>query len=103
MVTLTFTSEVIGELTLTAVAGQFWALPFVIYLYAVDINSINRWVAWIFMTLSLSYPSGRSCSGLILGLYPAELTDYDSTSNPSCVEFPELKYCSLKDCICRYV
>ncbi|KAF7593207.1 hypothetical protein BBP40_011837 [Aspergillus hancockii] len=59
MLILTYTSEIIGELTSTAMVGQFWALPFVVYLYAVDINSINRWVAWFIMTLFLSYPSAH--------------------------------------------
>ncbi|ODM19681.1 hypothetical protein SI65_04666 [Aspergillus cristatus] len=56
MLALTYVSELLGELTLTAMFPQFWALPFVVYLYAVDINSINKWVAWVIMTLFLSLP-----------------------------------------------
>ncbi|OJJ88671.1 putative MFS transporter [Aspergillus glaucus CBS 516.65] len=56
MLALTCVSEIFGELTLTAMFPQIWALPFVVYLYAVDINSINRWVAWVIMTLFLSLP-----------------------------------------------
>lgn len=56
MLALTCVSELLGELTLTAMFPQIWSLPFVVYLYAVDINSINRWVAWVIMTLFLSLP-----------------------------------------------
>jgi len=59
MLALTYVSELLGELTLTAMFPQFWALPFVVYLYAVDINYINKWVAWVIMTLFLSLPYGK--------------------------------------------
>jgi hypothetical protein len=58
MMGMTYFAEVFGELTLTAMIGQIWALPFIIYIYAVDINSINKWAAWGLMTALLSYPSG---------------------------------------------
>lgn len=59
MLIITYVSEVTGQLTLTAVTGQIWALPFLVYLYAVDINSVNKWLAWAIMTLLLSYPNGQ--------------------------------------------
>ncbi|GAB1207821.1 hypothetical protein APSETT445_006556 [Aspergillus pseudonomiae] len=43
MITLTYLSEKFGQLTWAAMFPQFWALPFVIYLYVVDINSIIAW------------------------------------------------------------
>ncbi|KAL3422789.1 phthalate transporter [Phlyctema vagabunda] len=59
MLALTYTAEIWGELTLTSMLGQIWALPFVIYIYVVDINSINKWTAWGIMTVFLSYPSAH--------------------------------------------
>jgi hypothetical protein len=61
MLGLVYASEVRGELTFTALLGQLWALPFLIFINLVDINSINRWVAWGVMTALLCYPNGM-CS-----------------------------------------
>ncbi|RFU35565.1 hypothetical protein B7463_g778, partial [Scytalidium lignicola] len=59
MMILTYVSEIWHEITLTAMLGQIWAVPFLIYIYVVDINSINKWIAWAIMTLLLSYPSAH--------------------------------------------
>ncbi|KNG88775.1 hypothetical protein ANOM_002799 [Aspergillus nomiae NRRL 13137] len=59
MITLTYLSEKFGQLTWAAMFPQFWALPFVIYLYVVDINTINKWVAWVILTIFLSIPSAH--------------------------------------------
>jgi hypothetical protein len=59
MLILTYVSEVIGELSLVAIIGQIWALPFLVYLYVVDIDTANRWSVWAVMTLLLGYPSGK--------------------------------------------
>jgi hypothetical protein len=59
MLGLTYAGEVFGELTLTALIGQLWALPFLIFLNLFDINQINKWGAWGVMTILLSYPSGK--------------------------------------------
>ena len=58
MLLLTYVAEVWGELTLTSMFGQIWALPFLVYIYVIDINSINKWLAWAVMTLLLGYPNG---------------------------------------------
>lgn len=58
MMALTYAGEILGELTLTASFGQIWALPFLIYIYKVDITKINKWKAFGIMSLLLSYPSG---------------------------------------------
>jgi hypothetical protein len=58
MLSLTYAGEVFGELTLVALIGQLWALPFMVFIYVVDINSINEWLARVIMTALLSYPSG---------------------------------------------
>ncbi len=59
MLALTYAAEVFGELTFTALIGQIWALPFLIFINLVDINEINKWLAWIIMTAFLSYPNGK--------------------------------------------
>jgi len=59
MLALTYVAEIWGELSLTSMIGQIWCLPFVAYLYAVDINKINKWSAWGILTALLSFPSGK--------------------------------------------
>ncbi|RDW68164.1 MFS general substrate transporter-67 [Coleophoma cylindrospora] len=60
MLSLTYAGEVFSELTFTALVGQFWALPFLIFIYVVDMNKINKWLAWAIMTGLLSYPSAHA-------------------------------------------
>lgn len=60
MLALTYVAEIWGELTLTAMIGQLWALPFLVFIYAKDITKINKWSAFGVMSLLLSYPSGTS-------------------------------------------
>ncbi|KAG4430477.1 hypothetical protein IFR05_014039 [Cadophora sp. M221] len=57
MLALTYAGEVFRELTLTALIGQIWALPFLIFINLVDINEINKWLAWAIMTALLCYPN----------------------------------------------
>jgi hypothetical protein len=59
MLALTYAAEVFGELTMTALVGQLWALPFLIFINVVDINNINKWLAWAVMTILLCYPNGK--------------------------------------------
>ncbi|KAL9623144.1 MAG: hypothetical protein Q9160_002459 [Pyrenula sp. 1 TL-2023] len=56
---LAYIAEVTGQLTLTAMFGQIWALPFLIFIYVVNINNINKWTAWAIMTLLLGWPSAH--------------------------------------------
>jgi hypothetical protein len=60
MLGLTYAAEIWGELTFTALIGQIWAFPFLLFINLVDINEINKWLAWIVMTILLSYPNGKS-------------------------------------------
>ncbi len=60
MLGLTYAGEVFGELTFTALIGQLWAFPFLLFINLVDINGINKWLAWGIMTAFLSYPNGSS-------------------------------------------
>jgi hypothetical protein len=59
MLSLTYASEVLGSLCYTALFGQFCALPFLIFINVVDINQINKWIAWLIMTALLSYPNAH--------------------------------------------
>jgi hypothetical protein len=59
MLGITYLAEIFGELTFTALIGQIWALPFLLFINLVDINEINKWVAWVVMTALLCYPSGK--------------------------------------------
>jgi hypothetical protein len=59
MLALTYAGEVFKELTFTALIGQLWAFPFILFMNLVDINGINKWWAWIIMTALLCYPSGK--------------------------------------------
>ncbi|RVX72581.1 hypothetical protein B0A52_03977 [Exophiala mesophila] len=49
--------EIFGQLWFWGLSAQIWALPFLAYIYAVDINSIPKWTAFGIMTAFLAYPS----------------------------------------------
>ncbi|KIW91501.1 uncharacterized protein Z519_07467 [Cladophialophora bantiana CBS 173.52] len=57
MLLFTYLAEVVGQLWIFGLLAQLWALPFLSYIYAIDINSINKWTAFGIMTVLLSYPS----------------------------------------------
>ncbi|RMZ75383.1 hypothetical protein DV737_g5318, partial [Chaetothyriales sp. CBS 132003] len=57
MLTTTYLSEVFGQLWLWGIFAQIWVLPCLSFIYAVDINSINKWAAFGVMTVLLAYPS----------------------------------------------
>lgn len=56
---ITYLSELLDERALVAMISQIWALPFLVFLYVVDLTQINRWVAWAMLTLLLAYPSRK--------------------------------------------
>lgn len=60
MLANTFAAEIFGELTLIAMVGQFWILPFLIYLNVADTANTNRWVIYTVTTLLLGYPNGNA-------------------------------------------
>lgn len=95
---VTYISEISGQITLVSMIGQIWTLPFVIYLYIVDINSVNKWAAWVVMTLLLSYPNGNvaTCTSHLtyIGRW---LTDY-STCGSGQSELPQLEHGSVAYC-----
>ncbi|KAI2603054.1 MFS general substrate transporter [Hypoxylon fragiforme] len=59
MLANTFAAEIFGELTLIAMVGQFWILPFLIYLNVADTANTNRWVIYTVTTLLLGYPNAH--------------------------------------------
>jgi hypothetical protein len=59
MLILTYASEVRNELTYTSLFGQIWAFPFLLFINIFDMTMINKWLAWLVMTLLLCYPSAH--------------------------------------------
>ncbi|KIW31775.1 hypothetical protein, variant 2 [Cladophialophora immunda] len=59
MMLVTYVAEILQELTLTAVTGQIWALPFLIFFNSVDTSKMNKWAMWAVTTLLLSYPNAH--------------------------------------------
>jgi hypothetical protein len=88
MLALTYVAEIWGELTLTSAFGQIWALPFLIYIYLVDITKINKWKAFSIMSLLLSYPSGKTASSLFEIFLSVTI---HSASNSSRLELSQFK------------
>ncbi|CAI0653399.1 unnamed protein product [Colletotrichum noveboracense] len=59
MLAITYLAEVLQELTFIAMSGQFWTLPFLIYLNVVDTTEVNRWVLYTVISLLLIYPNAH--------------------------------------------
>jgi hypothetical protein len=57
MLAFTYLAEISGQLWIWGLLAQLWALPFLSYIYAVNINSIPKWSAFGVMTVLLAYPS----------------------------------------------
>jgi hypothetical protein len=58
MLGLSYASEMLGDLSITAMTGQIWALPFLIYLLKFNVKTTNRWKIWGVSTALLAYPNG---------------------------------------------
>jgi len=56
---ITYLSEVFGEMTLTCMMAQIWALPPLIYLNVVDVGQVNRWALYTVTTILVGFPNGR--------------------------------------------
>ncbi|KAI9147417.1 transporter [Paramyrothecium foliicola] len=54
---LTYLSEHWNQRAFLAMLSQIWVLPFLVYVYVVDITKVNRWLAWAVLSLLLAYPS----------------------------------------------
>ncbi|PNP81035.1 hypothetical protein FNYG_05502 [Fusarium nygamai] len=48
-----------NERSLLGLAVQIWKLPFMIYLYVVDMSTVNRWVSFAVLTLLLGSPNAH--------------------------------------------
>ncbi|KAF2096478.1 MFS general substrate transporter [Rhizodiscina lignyota] len=59
MLILSYSSEIFGELTIHAVTGQIWAIPFLVWLVVTDTAHTNKWLVWAMITLLLSYPNAH--------------------------------------------
>ena len=59
MLALSYFSEITGELTFTAMFGQIWALPLLVWLYKANTKTTSKWATWAVTTVLLSYPSGE--------------------------------------------
>ncbi|KAI0876212.1 MFS general substrate transporter [Hypoxylon argillaceum] len=53
---LTILAEYLGEISLTAILGQLWMLPFLVWLAVTDLAHTSRWLQWALTTLLLGYP-----------------------------------------------
>lgn len=57
MLGLTYLAEHLKSLSLVSMLGQIWALPFIVYLNAVDTSTVNKWVMFAIITLLLGNPT----------------------------------------------
>ncbi|KAF3385115.1 putative transporter [Penicillium rolfsii] len=60
MLSITYLAEITGQLSLVAVLGQIYTLPFVVYLYVVDTTTANKWIVWAIVTLLLGFPNAHA-------------------------------------------
>ena len=60
MLGVTWLADRTGQISLSAVTGQLWGLPFLVALYVIDTTKTNKWVVWTITTLLLSYPSAHA-------------------------------------------
>ena len=64
-------------------------MPFLIYLYVIDITTVNKWKAWGILTMLLSFPSGKPMTSEFPWDKPGVTTT--STPDPSRMELPKLQ------------
>ncbi|KAF5968770.1 nicotinamide mononucleotide permease [Fusarium bulbicola] len=57
---ISYLAEKWNERSLLGLAVQVWKLPFVIYLYVVDMSTVNRWVSFAVLTLLLGSPTAHA-------------------------------------------
>ncbi|KAI1184765.1 MFS general substrate transporter [Nemania serpens] len=57
---LTFLSEHLVEISLVAILGQIWMLPFFIWLAVTDLEHANRWLQWALTSLLLGFPLAQA-------------------------------------------
>lgn len=105
MLSITYISEIVGELTLVSMCGQLWALPFFIYFNVTDLSKVNKWTLWLVTTLLIGFPSGR-CPD-ILSLYSVPISDLKliklSSSDPGTtgMELPKFQQRTIPNSVGR--
>ncbi|KAH8901126.1 MFS general substrate transporter [Thozetella sp. PMI_491] len=57
LLAITYTAEVLGSITYVAMFGQFWVLPFLIWLEVGYTTESNKWLVYAIMILLLAYPN----------------------------------------------
>lgn len=57
MLLITYTGEVIKELTFVSMSSQIWALPILIFLNVTDLQEIDKWVLYGILIVLLMYPN----------------------------------------------
>jgi hypothetical protein len=89
MLILTYVAEICGSLTYVAMFGQFWVLPFLIWLEVAYTAESNKWVVYAVMILLLSYPNRKSPFPLPPLCDP--YSQIHSTSHPGGMELAKLQ------------
>ncbi|KAF6514874.1 hypothetical protein HZS61_006008 [Fusarium oxysporum f. sp. conglutinans] len=56
---ISYLAEKWNERSLLGLAVQIWKLPFIIYLYVVDMSTVNRWVSFAVLALLLGSPTAH--------------------------------------------
>ncbi|RBR06485.1 hypothetical protein FVER53590_08649 [Fusarium verticillioides] len=56
---ISYLAEKWNERSLLGLAVQIWKLPFMIYLYVVDMSTVNRWASFAVLTLLLGSPTAH--------------------------------------------
>ncbi|KAI6350216.1 hypothetical protein MCOR25_010581 [Pyricularia grisea] len=59
MLGVTYIAEIWDNLTFSAMIGQIWALPLLLYMAVTNLGTVNKWVVWTVTTLLLSYPNAH--------------------------------------------
>lgn len=85
---ITYLSEKWKERALLGLFVQVWKLPFMIYLYVVDITVVNRWMSFAILTLLLGSPTSKSSTLL----FPSFAYTLSSTPHSSCMELAQLQH-----------
>ncbi len=72
LLAITYAAEVFGSLTYIAMFGQFWVLPFLVWLEVAYTADSDKWLVYAIMILLLSYPNRRLLTPtLVDAAYPA--------------------------------
>jgi hypothetical protein len=85
---ITYLSEKWKERALLGLFVQVWKLPFMIYLYVVDITVVNRWMSFAILTLLLGSPTSKSSTLP----FPSLTYTPSSSPHPSCMELAQLQH-----------